>query len=87
MHTTVTKGATFHHNDDYSGHVDVVEVGPKGEQVNLANIPMTAVETLLAEKYRKLLIGTLQDLDLEQPGSLGKIVRLWGNARTMLRVY
>jgi len=66
MHTTVLNGATFHHNGDFSGHVDIVETGPKGESVNLANIPMAAIEQFVAEKQRSLLIEHVESLDLSK---------------------
>lgn len=88
LHTQSERGATtFHYNGDFGGMVDIVEVGPKGERVNLVNVDTAHVEQFVAEKYRMLLISALEEMDLSQPGSVTKIVRLWGNAQTMLRVY
>lgn len=65
-HATALDKATFFHNSDYSGFVDVVETGPSGEKVNLANVPMNALEQFVAEKERHNLITYLEELDMSQ---------------------
>jgi hypothetical protein len=65
-HATALNGATFFHNGAYSGLVDVVETGPNGERVGLANVPVNALEQFVAEKERHNLISYLEELDLSQ---------------------
>jgi len=66
MHTTEIGRTRFHHNGDYSGCVDVVEVGPGGETGNLVNTPMVDIEQFVAEKQRSLLVAYIESLDLSR---------------------
>ena len=85
MHTTKLNGATFHHNGDFSGHVDVVETGPKGESVNLANVPMAAIEQFVAEKYRDKLQLMIEALDLSTVQGRNILLQAFFAARSVLR--
>lgn len=67
MHTYNTTGATFHHNSDFSGWVKVQGTGEKqiGEP-DLATVPMSALEELVAEKKRQAIISYLERLDTSE---------------------
>lgn len=62
-----TAGARFRHDGDFSGWVDVVEVGEAGKQeVGTARVPMSALEEFIAEKKRQTIIAYLERLDTSE---------------------
>lgn len=74
MHTTeVDGGITFVHNGDYSGDVRVkipaetalVELHHGSDRIEV-RIPFAAMEELVAEKYRSLMIEHLEQAEIAE---------------------
>jgi hypothetical protein len=86
MHTTKFGKTTFHHNGDYSGNVTIVEVGPEGETVNFADVPVEDLEAFVAEKYRSAIIEALEGLDFTDTSHRAMMVRIMFNTQTLLRI-
>ena len=71
MHTIETESIGFHHNDDYSGNVELVlpvsavEPSPDGSVVAVT-VPFDALKAFVAEWVRKEWIESLEQSDPDE---------------------